>query len=144
LPRGNGETVMICEGDRDLLMRQEEIVAALGYEPAGFAQLPDLAAAYEAAPWRFDAVLISSCPQADAASRLEAIAALRRAAPLLPIIFAVTSSAGLAAPMLAAAGVTEIIGVPLVSSELADALARSSRRAVPDVERTGVERAIPS
>jgi hypothetical protein len=146
--RGNGETVMICENDRDLLMRQEEIVAALGYEPAGFAQLPHLVEAYEAAPWCFDVALISACPQADAATRLEAIAALRRAAPALPIVFAVTSSAGLAAPMLAAAGVTEIIGVPLVSSELADVLARSSRRAVPgsstEAKTKGIERAIPN
>jgi hypothetical protein len=46
--------------------------------------------------------------------------------------------------MLAAAGVTEIIGLPVVSSELADALARCSRRAIPQaIKGKGIERAIP-
>jgi signal transduction histidine kinase len=148
LTRGSGETVMICDSDRDQLMKQEDIVAALGYEPAGFAQVSDLVEAYKATPWCFDLALVSPCPHADAAHGLEAVASLRRSAPSLPIIFAVTSSAGLAAPMLAAAGVTEIIGLPLVSSELADALARCSRRAIPPASRAetegkGIEPAIP-
>ncbi len=135
---------MICDSDRDQLMKQEDIVAALGYEPAGFAHVSDGVEAYKTSPWCFDAALVSSCPHADAASRLEAVASLRRAAPSLPIIFAVTTSAGLAAPMLAAAGVTEIIGLPLVSSELADALARCSRRPIPQaIEGKGIEPAIP-
>ena len=128
--RGNGETVAICESDHDALMKQEEIIAALGYEPAGFEGMSDLTAAYKATPWGYDVALICCCPHADPGTRLEAVAALRRTAPSLPIIFAVTTSAGLAAPMLVAAGVTEIIGLPLVSSELAVALARCSRRVV--------------
>jgi signal transduction histidine kinase len=129
LARGNGETVMICESERELLMKQEEIIAALGYEPVGFSRIADVKEAYQATPWCFDVALICSCPHADVGQRLEAVASLRRAAPSLPIIFAVTTSTGLAAPMLAAAGITEIIGLPLDSSELANALARCSRRA---------------
>ncbi|MDQ7250588.1 two-component system VirA-like sensor kinase [Dongia sedimenti] len=143
MARGSGETVMICESDRDLLMKQEEIVAALGYEPAGFACVADLVEAYKATPWCFDVALVCSCPHLDAVSRLEAVASLRRAAASLPIIFAVTSAASLAVPMLAAAGVTEIIGLPLVSSELADALARCSRRAIARSGRAEIEDAIP-
>jgi CheY-like chemotaxis protein len=79
----------------------------------------------------------------DAASRLDAVASLRRAAPALPIIFTVTSSASLAAPMLAAAGVDEIIGLPLISSELADALARCSRRSISRFDRAEIQPAIP-
>jgi signal transduction histidine kinase len=143
LARGSGETVMICEGDRDLLMKQEEIVAALGYEPAGFTRVTDLVEAYKATPWCFDVALVCSFPHMDAASRLEAVASLRRAAPSLPIIFAVTSSANLAVPMLAEAGVDEIIGLPLISSELADALARCSRRSITRYGRAEIEPAIP-
>jgi len=149
LVRGNGETVAICDGDHDLLLKQEEIIAALGYEPVGFTSVGDLAAAYKEAPWSYDVALVCSCPNVDAGARLEAIAALRRAAPSLPIIFAITSSAGLAAPMLAAAGITEIIGLPLISTELAATLARCSQRPhmrFGRLEKEGrtVEPAIPS
>jgi DNA-binding NtrC family response regulator len=137
LARGSGETVMICEADRDLLMKQEEIIAALGYEPAGFAGIEALKEAYRTMPWCFDVAVIC-CPHV-AASRLEAVETLRQAAPSLPIVLAVTTSTGLAAPMLAAAGVTEIIGLPLNSSELAAALARCSRRAGSRSGRTEAE-----
>jgi signal transduction histidine kinase len=129
IARGSGETVAICESEHDLLMKQEEIIAALGYEPAGFGTTAELVDAYKATPWCYDVALICSCPHVDAGTRLQTVAALRRIAPSLPIIFAVTSSAGLAAPMLAAAGVTEIISLPLVTTELAATLARCSRRA---------------
>jgi signal transduction histidine kinase len=140
LARGNGEAVMICEPDRDLLMKQEEIIAALGYEPVGFGRLAELEEAYAATPWGFDVALLC-CPHM-VASRLEAVAALRRTAPSLPIILAVATSTGLDGPMLAAAGVTEIIGLPLNSCELADALARCTRRAVARTGRTETEAAI--
>jgi nitrogen-specific signal transduction histidine kinase len=144
LARGNGETVMICESEHDLLMKQEEIIAALGYEPAGFTRIAEVKEAYQTTPWCFDVALICSCPHADVGARLEAVASLRRAAPSLPIIFAVTTSTGLAAPMLAAAGITEIIGLPLDSSELANALARCSRRAVARLSRAELEVATPA
>jgi hypothetical protein len=142
LARGNGEAVMICESERDLLMKQEEIIAALGYEPVGFSRIAEVKEAYQATPWSFDVALICSCPHADVGARLEAVASLRRGAPSLPIIFAVTTSTGLAAPMLAAAGITEIIGLPLDSSELANALARCSRRAAAHTGRATAEPAI--
>jgi signal transduction histidine kinase len=144
LTRGNGETVMICESEHDLLMKQEEIIAALGYEPAGFSRIVEVKEAYQATPWCFDVALICSCPNADVGTRLEAVASLRRAAPSLPIIFAVTTSTGLAAPMLAAAGITEIIGLPLDSSELANALVRCSRRAGVRAGLAEAEPAIPA
>ena len=34
--RGAGETVLVVEADRERLLRHEEILAALGYEPVGF------------------------------------------------------------------------------------------------------------
>ena len=36
LPLGHGETVLIVEGERERLLRDEEKLAALGYEPVGF------------------------------------------------------------------------------------------------------------
>src|SRR5207253_1290101 len=37
LPLGRGETVLVLDEDRDQLLRIEEILAALGNEPVGFA-----------------------------------------------------------------------------------------------------------
>jgi hypothetical protein len=36
LPLGHGEIVLIVESERERLLRDEEMLAALGYEPVGF------------------------------------------------------------------------------------------------------------
>ena len=36
LPLGRGETVLVVEGEREWLLHDEEMLAALGYEPVGF------------------------------------------------------------------------------------------------------------
>ena len=36
LPLGRGETVLIVESEQERLLRDEEKLAALGYEPVGF------------------------------------------------------------------------------------------------------------
>ena len=56
---GQGETVLIVHDDRDSLLGDEEILAALGYEPIGFDRPADAIAAVRSEPTRFDAVLIS-------------------------------------------------------------------------------------
>ena len=40
LPLGGGETVLIVENERERLIRDEEELAALGYEPIGFERPP--------------------------------------------------------------------------------------------------------
>jgi signal transduction histidine kinase len=56
--RGMGETVLVLEAERDRLLRHEEILAALGYEPVGFAHPAEALGALHAAPTRFDAALL--------------------------------------------------------------------------------------
>ena len=36
LPLGRGETVLVVESERERLLYDEEMLAALGYEPVGF------------------------------------------------------------------------------------------------------------
>ena len=97
--RGAGETVLVLETDRRRLLRHEEILAALGYEPVGFTtscrrrSLPA-----RAARARFDAALVCHLPGGAA---LDLAAALHGAAPALPIILAAPSTADLGAPLLA-------------------------------------------
>lgn len=119
--RGSGETVLVLQPDRKRLMRYEEILAALGYEPVGFTGLADAEAACRAERARFDLALVCHVP---GGSSLILAASLHKAAPGLPIILASPSSHDLAAPLLAESGVTELVHQPLVSVELAAALAR--------------------
>jgi signal transduction histidine kinase len=118
--RGNGETVLILDGDRERLLRNEEILAALGYEPVGFTLTAEAAEVCRPSPTQFDAALVCH-PQNPA---LDIAAALHQAAPDLPIILATASADNIDAPALAAAGITELVHCPLISAELARALTR--------------------
>jgi signal transduction histidine kinase len=119
--RGAGETVLVLETDRKRLFRYEEILAALGYEPVGFTRLAEAAVACRAARERFDVALVCHLP---GGSALDFAASLHGVAPTLPIILAAPSTRDLAAPLLAASGITELVHHPLTSSELAGALSR--------------------
>ena len=120
LPLGRGETLMVIDDDRRQLLRDEEILAALGYEPIGFVQGEDALAACRAAPKRFDAVVIGHFTPADAP--LELAASLHEIAPALPIVLAATSVRAIAANALVAAGISEVVGWPFASSEIAIAI----------------------
>jgi signal transduction histidine kinase len=119
--RGVGETVLVLETDRGRLLRHEEILAALGYEPVGFTELHEARQAH-ALRARFDAALV--CHQPGATSALDFATALHDIAPNLPIILATPSARDLDASMLAASGVSEVIHHPPTSAELAGALLR--------------------
>jgi len=128
--RGSGETVLVLDADRERLLRHEEILAALGYEPVGFTDPAEAAAACRwdlqddwGAPTRFDAALLCSHLHAGRAALVHA-ARLGETAPALPMILAVASAREFGAPALAQAGILEVIRLPLVSAELAGALAR--------------------
>jgi CheY-like chemotaxis protein len=119
--QGNGETVMVVDGDHARLLHDEEIVAALGYEPVGFVEPEQAVRTCREAPGRFDAVLIGHVvPTAQA---LALTAELRHVAPKLPILLA-ASAGELGADVLATAGISEVVTKPLVSAELAAALSR--------------------
>ncbi|WP_426610452.1 two-component system VirA-like sensor kinase [Bradyrhizobium sp. McL0616] len=120
--RGAGETVLVIDTDRHRLLRYEEILAALGYEPVGFTRLAEAIAACRAGYARFDAALVCHLP---GGSSLDLAAALHDAVPALPIILAAPSTRDLAMPSLKTSGITELVHHPLVAAELAGVLARS-------------------
>jgi CheY-like chemotaxis protein len=119
-PRGMGQSVLIFDADRARLLRHEEIIAALGYEPIGFTDPTEVKTACLAHPDRFDAALI--CHRYGTSSALELAASLRETA--LPIILATVSAADFNAQALANAGISELIHHPLSSVEVAGALMR--------------------
>jgi signal transduction histidine kinase len=121
--RGNGALVLVLEADRVRLLRHEEILAALGYEPAGFTEPGDALAACRAEPARFDAALLCA-NQHNMKACLQQAAVLHTCVPGLPLILATRSAGEWSASALAEAGIGEIIHQPLSSVELASALAR--------------------
>jgi signal transduction histidine kinase len=117
---GHGETVLVLETDSHRLLRDEELLAALGYEPVGFTRAADAHAAYLASPERFDIAVVGQAWPPD--SVLELTTALRRVSPDLPILLATSSNEAFGAMTLARAGISEVISWPIKAAEVAGAL----------------------
>jgi signal transduction histidine kinase len=117
---GQGETVLIVHDDRNSLLGDEEILAALGYEPIGFDRPADAIAAVRSEPTRFDAVLICA---ASVGNALDLAHALHGISPTQPIFLA-RSALDIGADTLVRAGVADLVRRPLVGSELASVLSR--------------------
>jgi CheY-like chemotaxis protein len=125
LPLGRGETVLVVESERERLLYNEEMLAALGYEPVGFERAADAIAACRSAPNRFDIILVSHASQTSVG--LDVTRALHQAAPRQPILLATSSTIDVGVEALADAGISELLRRPLASTELAVALARCLR-----------------
>src|SRR5262249_8684924 len=125
LPLGRGETVLVVESERERLLYNEEMLAALGYEPVGFERPADAIAACRSAPDRFDVILVSHAPQAPVG--LDLARSLHEGAPRPPMLRATASTIDVSVDALTEAGISEILRRPLVSTELAVALARCMR-----------------
>ena len=123
LSLGHGQTVLMIDEERARLLRDEEMLAALGYEPIGFTRATEALVACRERPSRFDAILIGQLMPGEAP--LELAAELRKAAPDLPILLATSSADDISALTLTEADVSEVIHRPLVSTETASALARA-------------------
>jgi len=119
-------TFRLGRGGRDdtseRLLADEEMLAALGYEPVGFTRSDDALAACRANPKRFDALLVGRL--GSPRSALDLATALHEIVPDVPILWATASADQIGADPLMAAGIAEIVHRPLVSDELASAMAR--------------------
>jgi signal transduction histidine kinase len=125
LPLGRGETVLVVESERERLLHQEEMLAALGYEPVGFERVGDAIAACRSVPDRFDIILVSHASQTRGG--LDLARTLHEVAPQLPMLLATASTIDVGLDALAEAGISELLRRPLVSTELAAALTRCLR-----------------
>jgi CheY-like chemotaxis protein len=75
-----------------------------------------------AVPQRFDALLVGHL--VPAASAVDLAAAVHELAPDLPILLATASADDFGAHTLVAAGISEVVRRPLISTEIAEALTR--------------------
>jgi len=123
LPLGQGETLLIIEEEPERLLRDEDMLAALGYEPVGFTRADQALAACRTAPARFDAVVVGHLASTQAA--LDLAAALHQAAPDLPILLATAAAQEIDIDALVLAGICELVRRPLVSTEIATVLKRA-------------------
>jgi len=121
LQAGRGETLLVIDDGAERLLRTEEILAALGYEPVGFTRAADALVACKSMPGRFDAAVVVCDHDAEV---LEFATALHALAPDLPIVCAVCPLDAIVVDDLAAAGVSEIMHGPINSGEVASALMR--------------------
>jgi signal transduction histidine kinase len=125
LPLGRGETVLVIESERERLLHDEEMLAALGYEPVGFERPADAIAACRSAPDRFDVILVSHAAQTPVG--LDLARSLHELAPRQPMLLATASTIDVSVDALAEAGISDVLRRPLASTELAAALARCLR-----------------
>jgi signal transduction histidine kinase len=117
---GNGETVMVVTSDGARLLRDEETLAALGFEPVGFDAAGAALAACRARPDRFDALVVGHF--GSTMSSLEIAAALHEVAPHLPIVLATKSSEEIGADRLVGTGIADVVHWPIIAAEIAAAL----------------------
>src|SRR5262249_45301674 len=85
-PLGHGEAGLVIESERERLLHDEEMLAALGYEALGFEHPADAIAACRSDPDRFDIIIISLASQISVGLALAR--ALREVAPRQPILLA--------------------------------------------------------
>jgi signal transduction histidine kinase len=132
-PNGRDKTVMLVALDRERVQHDEEMLAALGYEPIGFTNAEAALAACRANSNRFDMAVVGHFGRTTRS--LEFAAALHAAAPRLPIVLASRAIIELRADTLVTAGIADVVGWPIVAEEIAIALAHSSTHAYSEDRR---------
>lgn len=120
--RGNGEGVLLMVEDPARRLSNEDMVAALGYEPIGVETPERLLELVEQGSCGFDAILICEAEITERSWAL--LAQLRSLCPGVPRILAIGSAAELQAGALAQAGVSAVIQYPPRAGELSSALQR--------------------
>ncbi|WP_207477572.1 two-component system VirA-like sensor kinase [Arenibaculum pallidiluteum] len=121
-PRGSGETILIIDDEKQLVLLGEEMLAALGYEAVGFDSPKAALAAFRAAPQRFNIVLTDEVMPEMTGTELAG--RLHRISPDVPIVLMTGYSAASSTPRRQAAGIREVLRKPLRSRPLAECIAR--------------------
>jgi signal transduction histidine kinase/ActR/RegA family two-component response regulator len=121
-PRGHGETILLVDDETPLVLLGEEMLAVLGYEPVGFQNSTAALAAFHADPQRFDLALTDEVMPEMTGTELAT--ALHQIRPDLPIVLMTGYVGPVQSHALETAGIHEVLKKPLLSSPLANCLAR--------------------
>jgi PAS domain S-box-containing protein len=122
LSKGAGQQVLVVEDETPLMLLLEEMLAALGYEPAGFTRPSEALDDFRAAPIRFDAAVLDYLmPEMTGIELAKRLRLLRAGIPVVLV-------SGYEGPLLmqeaAAAGVEHIVTKPLNLQQLAEVMAK--------------------
>ena len=115
---GNGQTALLLAVDEATVQRDEEMLAALGYEPVGFTKPSAMLTVLGASPSRFDAMLLSADMIKDANWAI--LTAVSHLAPNCPVIVTLCAAADVTS--LPRGDITIVLHRPLQSSSVAAAL----------------------
>jgi PAS domain S-box-containing protein len=127
LPKGVGQQVLVVEDETSVMLLVEEMLAALGYEPAGFTRPAAALQEFHAAPTRFDAVVVDYLmPDMTGTDLVRQLRAVRAE---IPVVLVSGYEGVLLLQQAAAAGIDEIVSKPLELKQLAEAMARVLARA---------------
>jgi len=120
LPRGSGQRIMLIDDEKPLLLLGEEMLAALGYDPAGFSDPRAALNALTTDPAGFDAIVTDNLMPGMTGMRIAE--QVRRLGRELPVVL-ISSYRGPALEQEAhVVGIDQIIAKPLSLRELALAL----------------------
>ena len=122
IPYGHGETVLLIDDEKPLVVLGEEMLAALGYEPVGFESAHQAFAAFRANPQRFDLVLIDEVMPEMRGTQLAAV--LHQTRSELPVLLMTGYSRLAWSYEFRAMGICDILKKPLRSRDIAESLAR--------------------
>jgi signal transduction histidine kinase/ActR/RegA family two-component response regulator len=124
---GAGETILVVDDERELMVLTEELLASLSYEPVGFSDARAALEAFSQDPQRFDAILTDERMQP--MGGLEFAHLVHQLEPDLPIILMTGHRDAQIDARAAAEGIVEILDKPVRVQTLREALSRGLRRA---------------
>jgi CheY-like chemotaxis protein len=124
LPKGAGERVLLVEDEKPLMLLAEEMLAALGYEPAGFTRPSDALDEFRSDPSQFDIVMLDYLmPEMTGTELSKHLRTLRADIPIILV-------SGYEGPLLLqeafSAGIEHVISKPLALQQLAETMANVS------------------
>ena len=125
VPRGSGEVIMVIDDEPAWVRLAEEMLAELGYDPAGFQSSTDALESFRAEPERFDAVLTDEMMPELSGTALAA--EIRRLRPDIPIVLMSGYSDSGVVTRALAADVREVLRKPVASRDIAESLGRALR-----------------
>ena len=122
---GAGETIMVVDDEKELVVLTEELLASLSYEPVGFSDSRLALEAFRHDPKRFDAILTDERMQP--MRGLDFAELIHKTEPQLPIILMTGHRDAELDARAGEVGIAEILEKPLRVQTLREALARQLR-----------------
>jgi PAS domain S-box-containing protein len=121
MPQGHGQVILAVDDEPEVLAALEEMLASLGYEPAGYRSSLEALDAARANPRRFEAVVSDEVMPGLTGTQLSI--ELRKLNPTLPILIASGYGGSGFETRALSAGVNRILKKPYRMSEIGEILA---------------------